>query len=268
MIARGLLLLVIALLVGCGEEERPKVRAGDPFEAVDPTAVLRPEDLHKAAPRWEGRTSIRGEGGGRHTIDIDGSAIQWRLRWRCEASGRLRIAEAGARPGTAPLLDRRCPGRGDAASVTSGRVDLDVRAEGPWSARVEQQVDTPLREPPLPAMTAPGARVIRRGAMERMERQGEGRIELHRLPNRRLALRFDSLETTASTDLEIWISPERRPRTSAAAVRSKHVSIGPLKSTAGTQNYVLPPGTRARDVRSVVLWCEPLYVAYASAELR
>jgi len=46
------------------------------------------------------------------------------------------------------------------------------------------------------------------------------------------------------------------------------VSVSPLKSTSGSQNYLLPRDVRRADVRSIVLWCEPLYVAYASAGLK
>jgi hypothetical protein len=41
-----------------------------------------------------------------------------------------------------------------------------------------------------------------------------------------------------------------------------------LKATRGEQNYLLPAGLRADRVRSVVVWCVPVRIAYTAAALR
>jgi len=45
------------------------------------------------------------------------------------------------------------------------------------------------------------------------------------------------------------------------------VEIAELKSTAGNHNYVLPPGSRPSDARSVIIWCAPIRIAYTAAAL-
>lgn len=244
-------------LAGCGGgDARPD--APDPFVAVEPGAVLGPEELEKAAPRWQVLTQLEDTGPATRTLAIPGRSIQWRIRWRCR-EGSLKMRVEGDE-----LVEGSCPGKGEATAVRGGRLALAVEATGPWTAVVEHQVDSPLQEPPLPGMVRP----IARGAMQPLERQGQGRVLLYRLRGGRLALRLERFRTSASSDLEVWVSPARRPRTSAAAMKARHVSVAPLKATAGSHNYLLPRGMRPRDVRSVILWCEPLLVAYASAGLR
>lgn len=260
------LLAVGALLVGCGSGGEGE--AADPFRIVEPTSVVNPEDLRRAAPRWEALAKLSGTGKGVRRLEIPGRSIQWRVRWRCKTGKTFTLKTAPAATDSPSLVRGRCPGRGVALAARGGRFDLSVEAQGKWTAEVEQQVDAPLREPPLPQMRAAGARVLKRAQIRPVERRGEGTVELYQLPGGRLALRFERFNTTASSDLEVWVSRARRPSTSKAAARSRPVSKSPLKSTSGSQNYLLPRDIKRADVRSIVLWCEPLYVAYASAGLK
>lgn len=164
-------------------------------------------------------------------------------------------------------MDARCPDRGTSTDVRAGTVPLDVRASGRWRVRIEQQVDTPLHEAPLRAMRSPGARVLSRGRFYDLERKGRGTASLYRLAGGRLALRLEDFATSANTDLFVWLSPAARPRSSAQAARAHHVVLRALKSTVGDQNYVLPAGLPATDVRSVVIWCVPVRIAYTAAAL-
>lgn len=132
---------------------------------------------------------------------------------------------------------------------------------------VEQQVDTALREPPLPAMRSPGASVLARGSFYTIERKSSGEALLYRLPTGRLGLRFEDFKTSANSDLFVWLSEAPRPRTTKQVVRARHKQIVLLKSTVGSQNYLLPPNVDARSIRSVVIWCEPIRIAYGGATL-
>jgi hypothetical protein len=261
-------LALLAVLSGCGsggDGSRAGAAAGpptDPFREVRRDAE-RPAVL-RAAPRWERVALAAGTGRGTRTAPISRGAIQWRARWRCDEGLFALTAADGA-----SLARGRCPGRGvSTAAAATGLQRLGVRADGRWRVEVEQQVDTALREPLLPAMRARGARVLAEGRFYGLERRGGGSAALYRLPGGRLALRLDDLETSPNTDLYVWVSRAPRPGTSRAAFRSRHVSIAPLVSTLGDQNYLLPASVRARDVRSVVIWCEPVRIAYAAASLR
>ena len=262
-------LALLAVLSGCGGGGGADSGAGaaaapptDPFKEVRRDAE-RPAVL-RAAPRWERVALAAGTGRATRSAPISQGAIQWRARWRCEEGAFALTASDGE-----SLARGRCAGPGGStAAAATGLQRLGVRADGRWRVEVEQQVDTALREPPLRAMEARGARVLAAGRFYGLERRGGGSAALYRLPGGRLALRFDGLETSPNTDLYVWVSRAARPGTSSAAFRSRHVSIAPLSSTLGDQNYVLPAGVRARDVRSVVIWCEPVRIAYAAASLR
>lgn len=263
MIGRGrtasLCALVLVLAVaGCGGSKRPR----DPFASVDPQKQAR-TPASRAAPRWAPVAVLAGRGPATRSIKIDRGAIQWRVRYRCD-SGRIRVS--------APRGDlaggKRCPGHGEEASTATGAFQLGVRASGAWRVVVEQQIDTPLHEPPLPAMARSRGRVIARGEFYPVERSGRGEVLLYRLSRKRLALRLRGFRTSNNLDLAVWVSANRRPRTSRDAFRSTHLEIASLKSTRGEQNYLLPRSLRVSRVRSVVIWCRPIRIAYAAARLR
>lgn len=259
------LLLAAALAAGCGGGSDEQRAEKDPFVAIGERQA-RAEPAH-ATPRWKRIGSFAGSGDAVRRIEVRRDALQWRITWTCR-SGTVAFSagEEGARP--EQLDDGRCPARGRASSLQHGRIDLRVRATGRWRVTVEQQIDAPVHEPPLREMTAPGARVVADGTFYGIERNGSGRAVLHRLPDGRLALRLEEFTTTTNTDLVVWLSAARRPRTSRAAFRAARTRIAPLKSTMGEQNYVIPRGVPASHLRSVVIWCVPDRIAYAAATLK
>ena len=258
----GALACVLALAVaGCGSDGEGR-RSSDPFKALerDFEATPAPE---QAAPRWERVTELTGTGAASRRVDVDGGAIQWRTRWRCGGGIRIRVEPPPAGPSTA---EGACPGR--ATFIGHGARTLSVEADGPWRIVIEQEVETRLDEPPLAAMRDGSARLLAKGDFSKMERPSRGTATLYELPSGRLALRLEDFRTSASIGLFVWASRAARPRTTRAALRSRHRQVAELKSTLGDQNYVLPRGVRAADARSIVIWCEPIRIAYAVAALR
>jgi hypothetical protein len=110
--------------------------------------------------------------------------------------------------------------------------------------------------------------VLARGRFYEIERFGRGEARLYRLPSGRLALRLAPFVTSANIDLHVWLTRSARPRTTVQANRAPHRDIALLKSTLGEQNYLLPAAMTLADARSVVIWCEPVQIAYTAATLR
>lgn len=246
-------------------ESRPAA-VGRVAEAPAPAvAPQRQESVLRSQPWWQ---EVRGVAGvGPATTDpftIDDGAIQWRVKWSCD-TGRLRVRATNL---PKALLDVTCPGGDIAYSTRPGTSSLQVDAEGPWHLTIEQQVDVPLVEPPLPAMTAPGAAVVARGTFYRIDQSGNGTVTIFRLPDGAHAVRLDDFYVTPNIDLEIRFSPLEAPRTTAEYLSTPASEKGaPLDVTTGAMNFVLPSTVNPADYRSLVIWCPLIDSAYAAATL-
>lgn len=250
---------------GCGDDGSAR---SDPFTKVEQRERGRDASAKDTvAPRWERVTALRGVGSAKRTIRIEPDAVQWRVRWRCRR-GDFALSLKPAPTEGNPFATGTCPGDGRAPAIDTGTLTLGVRTRASWSATVEQQVTEPLDEQPLPAMEADGARVVASGRFYPIERRGRGRVDLYKLPGGRLALRLEDFETSSNTDLFVWLSEAKRPRTTRQALRSDHNEFAPLKATGGEQNYLLPKGVEADSLGSIVIWCEPIRIAYTAATLR
>lgn len=266
----GLALVLLTGLLSCGPEPQraqtsPKPTP-DAFASIEARSEAKALE-RKAAPRWEQLSVWPGSGTAGKVLQISKEAIQWRAEWSCK-SGSLRLETDPPPRNSEPIAQSTCPATGVAYSVRKGPVRLSVTNEGPWQIVVSQQVTTPVEEAPLPGMTAPGARVLASGDFFAVERKGKGRATLYRLPDGELAIRLEDFLTSANTDLFVWASEAAKPVTSKEALESPHVELAELKSTIGNQNYRVPSGLDAAKIRSVVIWCQPVQIAYVASALR
>jgi hypothetical protein len=254
-------------LAACGGDpdvgaSAPAATTTTPAAGGDTTAT---SSVARSAARWETVTTFNGTGAFQTPqFDILPGAIQWRVRYSCSA-GSMRITSDPPPRRPAPIVDTTCPKEETGYSIVTGPVRMSIEATGPWRAVVDQQVDTPLDEPPLPGMTPD--RVIAQGSFYKVEVRGEGTAKLYRLPDGRRILRFENFVTAENTDLFVWLSEVARPANSAQAVGNPYVELGNLKSTVGTQNYEIPASVPTERIRSIVIWCEPVAIAYAAAAL-
>ena len=262
-----LALVVLALvLAGCGGGSDGGTTVGGPATTAaqaggTDTTVAGP----KSAARWETVSTFNGSGAfTTPEFSILPNAIQWRVRFTC-TTGTLRISSnpPPRRPG--PVVDASCPKEDTGYSIVTGPVRMQIEATGAWRAVVDQQVDTPLDEPLLPGMTPD--RVVAQGSFYKVEIRGEGTAKLYRLPDGRRILRFENFVTGENTDLFVWLSEVAKPANSAQAIGSPHVEIANLKSTIGNQNYEIPASIPTDRIKSIVIWCQPVQIAYAAATL-
>jgi hypothetical protein len=249
----------LAGVTGCGGAGATEEQRRDPFTAIEQEFEQDSRRGQRAAPRWETVALLRGSAAASREVTISRRAIQWRTRWTCQAgSFRLVVGDS--------TTEARCPEERTTDFIGTGDRRLHIDASRPWRLVVEQEVDTPLREPPLPGM---GAETVEaRGGFYGVERTGRGSAELHRLPSGRYALRLEGFATSANTDLFVWASPATRPRSTRMVLEDSHRTVAPLKSTQGDQNYVLPRRVDPKRVRSIVIWCEPVRIVYAAAALQ
>lgn len=216
-------------------------------------------------PWWQTVTTLTGESSVTPAMfSIGAQALQWRVTWTCQ-QGHL-----GVRTTTAsqlPLVNAGCPGTGVSYGVVTGRQTVAVSADGPWTLKVAQEVDTPLDQAPLATMTAPGATIALGGAFYGIDQQGQGRVTVYRLANGTYALRLSNFYVTPNSDLEIRLSPLHSPHTTGDYTSNPSVHVAALPITAGSMNFSIPIGVNPTLYGSVVIWCERLLSAYAAATL-
>lgn len=284
--AMGLLALLASALVGgnvLGTRERlfgsetPEARpaavsrtVGGSAEAEGsaqaPVPAEPKETVLRSQPWWQAVGTLEGVGSmTAPPFPIDPGALQWRVKWTCE-SGHLLVRAPEQRRA---IVDAPCPGADTGYGIQRGNVALEVTATGPWQMEVDQQVDVPLHEPPLPSMTAPGATVVLTGSLYRIDQVGTGTVNVYRLPDGSHAVRLEDFFVTANSDLELQFSPLGAPRTTEEVTgnpRSRTIAM--LDVTTGSLNFAVPADVDPTKYRSFVIWCEVANSAYSAATLR
>ena len=277
--ARAVLAVTLCAIVltGCGDgddtaQSSATTQGTVPFPTVLTTVapLLSDSNPAKAAPRWEQVKVVTGNAPqDLGMVRIAEHAVQWRVKWQCDGGAGIKITSTPppvpGRP-SPNLVESPCPGSGEGFGRQTGDVRLNVEARGPWKATLEQQVDTPLDEPPLPEMT--NARVLSRGDFYNVDKTGKGTVILYQLADGRRALRIEpGFEVLNDPDLVVWLSSAVNPRTAKAMADAPHVEIAALKSTRGSQNYILPNNLPLPEIRSVGLYCVPVPSVYIAAAL-
>jgi hypothetical protein len=239
--------------------------AGDTTATIGHTATTPPQQtVLRSEPWWQGVATLDGTGSmPTQSFTIENGAIQWRVKWTCQ-TGHLTVQPAGA---PKAIVNTQCPGSDAGYGTQKGPVTLQVTADGPWQLQVEQQVDVPLAEPPLPAMTSSGATKVATGNFYRIDQFGDGTVTLYRLANGSYALRLENFYVTPNTDLEVQFNSLAAPRTTDDVAHATAKSVATLDVTAGSMNFTVPSGVNPSQYRSVVIWCDRLFSAYAAATL-
>ncbi|HVL07285.1 MAG TPA: DM13 domain-containing protein [Acidimicrobiales bacterium] len=250
-------------------EARPAALSRDAAEpASGPAPAPAPaadQTVLRSQPWWQGLTKLEGRGSTTTSpFTVSQDALQWRAKWTCD-TGRLLVRAPGQ---ARPVVDAACPGADTGYSIRKGAVSLQVSADGPWTMTIDQQLDLPLIEPPLPAMTAPDTKMVFTGSLYRMDQVGTGTLNIYQTADGRHLLRLESFFVTANIDLELRFSPLEAPRTTPQFMASPSVWAAPLDITAGSLNFTLPPDVDPAQFRSVVVWCPIIDSAYAAVTLR
>ena len=279
----GLLAVVVSALVGgnlLGARERlwgsesptarpaagSRVAGGAAADSpTQTTAAPRAETVLRSQPWWQSLTTLEGTGSmTAPPFTVAADAIQWRVKWTCE-TGRLVVRVPNR---ARPVVDAACPGADTGYGIRTGAVALEVTADGPWTMVVDQQVDIPLIEPPLPVLSAPGTELVLTGSLYRIDQVGTGTVNIHRTGDGGHVLRLDDFFVTANVDLELRLSPLEAPRTTEEYMNAASVWVAPLDVTTGSLNFTLPPDVDPTQYRSIVVWCPIIDSAYAAATLR
>lgn len=261
----GVLAVAAALLAlpACGDDD-DEPASDDRFGAIPKRTIEAPDD--ETAPRWQEIADIEGSEDATQRVSISRGALQWRVRWRCR-SGEITIAVTPPPANSDGRAEGSCPGRDGVIWVGAGTHTVAVRASAPFRVIVDEEVRTPLREPAPAAVRSGQARELARGRFAPIDLKGAGRAILYRMPDGRLTLRMEDFRTEPNPELTVWLSESTNPVSTRRIFRAPHRAVRSLKSTIGDQNYMLPAGTDADEIRSVVVVNASQRIAYAAARL-
>ncbi len=90
---------------------------------------------------------------------------------------------------------------------------------------------------------------------------GRGTVELVEDAPGAYVLRFEGFSVRNGPGLRVYLSPD------PAGYAPDALDLGGLKATDGSFNHEVPAGTDPSRYRSVIIWCEPFSVLFASAPL-
>jgi len=96
--------------------------------------------------------------------------------------------------------------------------------------------------------------------------RGSGVASILTLPNGESILRLENFSVTNGPDLHILVSEHPDP-SSRSEVKQNYIDLGRLKGNAGNQNYSFPEGEDISRFKSVVIYCDPFHVIFATAPL-
>lgn len=93
--------------------------------------------------------------------------------------------------------------------------------------------------------------------------QGSGTATVYVLPDGKRFLRFEDFAVTNGPALSVYLV-----RSTDGTVDSGFLDLGKLKGNKGNQNYDIPAGIDLNSYKSVVIWCVPFGVRFATASLQ
>lgn len=93
--------------------------------------------------------------------------------------------------------------------------------------------------------------------------EGSGRVTLYELEDGSRILRFEDFDVTNGPDLHVLAVPNANPTDRDDL--DGYVDLGKLKGNVGNQNYEIP--VEVVDIGSVVIYCQPFHVLFATATL-
>lgn len=95
--------------------------------------------------------------------------------------------------------------------------------------------------------------------------KGSGQATIYRLADGSHVLRFAAFAVTNGPDLHVLLATNPMPESSSDL--GEYIDLGSLKGNLGNQNYPLSADVDLSKYKSVVIYCLPFHVVFATATL-
>lgn len=111
-----------------------------------------------------------------------------------------------------------------------------------------------------------GVVLLAAGSLKPVAHDGSGSVRILRLdPYEDQIVRFENLDVLNGPDLHVYLSANENIE--SAKDVGDFIDLGKLKGNQGNQNYTVPSNVDATKFKSVVIFCEPFKVVFASANI-
>lgn len=152
------------------------------------------------------------------------------------------------------------------------RMVVQERVMEAAAAMPDTVMDEPMPAMPEPEATpqpeaAPQPELLREGQFRGADdfHRGSGTAAIFRTPDDKLVLRLTDFMVTNGPALSVLLSSAPAPASSQQL--GEYIDVGALKGNIGNQNYEIPAGTDLSAYNSVVIYCVPFRVVFATATL-
>ena len=97
--------------------------------------------------------------------------------------------------------------------------------------------------------------------------KGSGQVTLYRLEDGSQLLRLEDIEVTNGPDLHVLLTPTHGLGGRDDLQAAGYIDLGSLKGNIGSQNYDVPPDYGVPEELTMVIYCVPFHVVFATAQL-
>ncbi len=124
-------------------------------------------------------------------------------------------------------------------------------------------------EPQAPEPVATGPVAVATGALMDADdfHKGSGQVTVYRLEDGSHVLRLEDIEVTNGPDLRVIVAPAHGITNREALQAAGYIELAPLKGNIGSQNYDFPADYQVPEQVTVIIYCRPFHVIFATAEL-
>ena len=106
-----------------------------------------------------------------------------------------------------------------------------------------------------------------RGAFVRKQKSISGDWSVVTVDGQTVIRFYDNFRARSGPDLKVFLSPQSVDQVSGKTATNGAVLLGKLKSTKGTQDYVVPEGVTITNFGSVLVHCEAYSVLWGGGAL-
>ena len=165
---------------------------------------------------------------------------------------------------------------GTTTTYASGTMDAEEEATEDEEAATTTTAAPPATEAAAEATAAPTTRpqdarpvALATGSLMDADsfHKGSGQVTLYRLEDGTHLIRMEDISVTNGPQLHVLLAPIPSVDSRDDLQSAGYIDLGGLKGNKGSQNYEVPPDYQIPEEMTLVIYCVPFHVVFATAPL-